>query len=159
MTETSTISGPGDRVMLPPASVTFASLAIDAKPSSSASRSETAMWWRKDERQQRKVRDAAHRGDVADVDRQCLVADVFEGGKREVEVDAFDERIGRQDLQRSPNSWGHRRIVAKTDRKGARLRAEPLADSADEPTLAKFAHRRRSCGASSGRTQRRASPG
>ena len=51
-----------------------------------------------DQREQGQAGRAAHRGDVADVDRERLVADVGERGEPQVEVDALDERVGRQDL-------------------------------------------------------------
>ena len=139
-TVTSTTSGPGDRVMLPPASATPVAAATSSRPSSRPSTSARGSAGGKHEREQREPRRRTHGGDVADVDGERLVADV--GGRREapIEVHALDERVGRQHLQRAAIDDRHRRIVADADDERARRRGKPPADVLDEPALSDGRH-------------------
>ncbi len=110
--------------MLPPASVTPVAAATSQQAVEQPVDVGERQRRREDQRQQREPRRRAHGGDVADVDGERLVADV--GGRREaaVEVHAFDERVGRQHLQRAAIDDRHGRIVADADDERGRRRRE-----------------------------------
>ena len=154
---TSTISGPGDLVMLPPARTTPASSAIRREAVEEAVDVRDREPVREDQREQGQAGRGAHRGDVADVDRQRLVADVGERGEPQVEVDALDQGVGRQDVEFSPDAGRHGGVVADADLQRAGGSGKAVADPLDE---APFAYRcEQGRPAVNGRSQRHASRG
>ena len=70
---------------------------------------------REDQGQEGQTGGAAHCGHIADIDRQGLVAHVSKGGEAQIEMDSFDHRVGRQDLQFPPDAGVDRRVVADAD--------------------------------------------
>ncbi len=117
---------------------------------------------RQDERQQRIPRRGAHSGDIADVDGKSLVPDVGWGREAAVEMDAFDERIGRQDLQGAAIRCRDCGIVADADDDRGRRRRQSAANMLDESALADVPNRPGPGGewlGATGRSQRPASRG
>ena len=128
---------PGDRVMLPPASVTRASAASATKPSINSSLSISEDARRQAEREKREPRRAAHRGDVGEIDRERLPADVARRAEPAIEVDAFDQRVGREHVQRAARRLYHRGIVADAEgqpgRRGGTRRGCAISASSHRP--------------------------
>ncbi len=91
---------------------------------------------RQHQREQRVPRRTAHRGDVAHVDGQRLVPDVGGGGIAAVEMDALDERIGREDLERAAFRGRDGGIVADADDERGRRLGHPLPDARDDGAFA-----------------------
>ena len=111
---------------------------------------------RKHEGQQRKAGCATHRGDVADIDRESLVADVRRSGEAPVEMYSFDERVGGEDLESAAIGRRDRGIVADSDNERFVGGRHATTNSVYQGTLAGVGNAE-SCRAT-GRTQRRASP-
>jgi hypothetical protein len=108
------------------------------------------------ERKQRKPGGRSHGGDVAHVDRERLVTDIGRGREAPIEMNAFDQRVGGQDLQRPAIRDRDRCVVADTDDQGRVGGRHPAANPFNQGTLAGLGNpvTRRA----TGRTQRRASP-
>ena len=85
---------------------------------------------RQRQREQRQPRRAAHRRDVGEVHGERLPADVARRAEPAIEVDAFDEAVGGEDLQRAALGLHHRRIVADADEQPRRRRGDAGADLA-----------------------------
>jgi hypothetical protein len=60
-----------------------------------------------------------HRGDVADVDGERLVADIGRCRERPVEMHALHQHVGRQHLERPAIHGSHGGIVADADEEDA----------------------------------------
>ena len=115
-TVTSIISGPGDRVRLPPTTCSRCACARAPRTRRRcASKSSQRQRRRQRQREQRQPRRRAHRRQVAQVDRQRAVADGV--GRREapIEVHAFDDRVDGEHLEAVPLGLDHRGIVADAD--------------------------------------------
>jgi hypothetical protein len=77
-------------------------------------------------------------------------------------MDAFDERVGRQDLQGAAIRHRDSRIVADADDDSGRRRGQPAANMFDEPAFADVPNRPGPGGewlGATGRSQRPASRG
>ena len=62
--------------------------------------------------QQRPPRGRPHGGKIAQVDGECLVANVGRARERALEVHPFDNRVSRDDQPLIPDRLEHRRIIA-----------------------------------------------
>ena len=95
-----------------------------------------AISW-KTERDGIEARPRAHRRDVAQVDGERAVAELFGPGPRAAKVDPFQEQIGRDDpeLGRAARA-DHGGIVADPLAEHRAGAAEPLREKADDPVLA-----------------------
>jgi hypothetical protein len=91
---------------------------------------------RKDQGEQGQARSGAHRRDVADVDRQRLVAHVGERGEPQVEVDALHQDVGGQDVQLSPDALSDGGVVSDADLKGSGRRGKAVANPLNQAPLA-----------------------
>ena len=91
---------------------------------------------RKHQREQGRTRRGAHGGEVAQVDGERLVADVAGAAERAIEVHAFDERVGRDHVERIALRLHNRRIVPDADDDPAWGRRDSRAYSVDERALA-----------------------
>jgi hypothetical protein len=87
------------------------------------------------EREQGQPRRAAHRGNVGQVDGERLPADVVRRADASIEVNAFDHRVGGEDLERAALRLHHRRIVADAHRHPGGRGADPRADLLDQRAL------------------------
>ena len=93
--------------------------------------------------------------DVADVDGERLLADVGWRAEAAIEVDAFDERVGREHLERAAFRRRHGRIVADADEEPGWSGGQAAADPFDQCPLAGVGDARAS--AATGQIQRRGS--
>ena len=91
---------------------------------------------RQHERQQGGTGGRAHRGEVAQVHRQCAVADRSRRRECPVEMHALDQRVGRHHVEGVALRLDHRGIVAQTDRDPGWRRRHVIADARDEGVLA-----------------------
>ena len=92
------------------------------------------------EGQQRQPGLPAHGGDVGDVDRDRLGADVAKRGGGPAEVDALEQGVRRQE-ERLP-APGHRgRVIPDADQDVGPGRRQPAAEPGDEPPLAELRQR------------------
>ena len=86
------------------------------------------------QRDQAPPRAATHRGDVRDVYREGLPADVRRGGPAAAEVHVLDEQIGGGQQQASRGRLEHRAIVADPDPDPRRSPGRP-PDDLDQASL------------------------
>ncbi len=152
MAVTSTISGPGDRVMLPPMSATPWAAASAMNPSTIGLEVGERQRRRQRERQQGRAGRRAHGRQVAQVHRQRAMADRARRRERAVEVDALDQGVGGEHLEQVPRRLDDRGIVAEADGDPGGRRRHARAHARDEGVLADV-------GDATWRTQRRASRG
>jgi hypothetical protein len=90
---------------------------------------------RKRHRHQREPRRRAHRGEIAEVDREGAVADRVGRDEPAVEVDTFHQRIDGEDLDAVPLWFDHCRIVADADNQPVGCGGKTLRDPGDQFAL------------------------
>ena len=132
------MSGPGERAMLPPTMNMRARAASAVMPSRSASTLDNGECRRQHERQKCDAWRSAHGRQIAQIDRERLVADVCRADERPIEVYAFDLTIGSDDFERVPLGLHDRRVVADSHDHESGRRGEALADPFNQSMFPDF---------------------
>ena len=132
---TSTISGPGDREMLPPITATRCDPGERKHSVEHAVDDGHVERVGQHQRQKRGAGPRAHRRQVAQIDRERAVPDGVRRHEPMVEVHAFDLYIGREHFERSALGLDDSGIVARSDNDPVRRR-QPRRDASNEGALA-----------------------
>ena len=132
---TSIVNGPVVRVMFPPTSATRYRAASANRPSTIPSSVPTSRSSGSTQRQQRRPWLGAHRCEVTQIDRKRPVTHRVGRDEPEVEVDAVDQGVGRQYVERAANRLDDGGVIAWAH-SNPRWCGEARGDPGDERALA-----------------------
>ncbi len=135
MAVTSIVNGPGVRVMFPPTSATRYRAASASTPSTIPSSVPTSSSSGSTQRQQRRAWLGAHRREVTQIDRKRPVTHRVGRDEPEVEMDAVDQGVGRQYVERAANRLDDGGVIAWAH-SNPRWCGEARGDPGDERALA-----------------------
>ena len=138
---TSTNSGPGERVRLPPTSATQVAGRQVEQTVQQAIHVVDRQVAGQGQRQQRHTGYRAHGCEVAEVDGERFVADRGHRAEAAVEVHALDHRVGGYDVERPAHWLDHGGVVPDAHGDPRRRGRHPGSDSIEQPVFAEVTDR------------------